>query len=247
MTDPKLAQKLQLKPGGTLLVLNAPAAVYTHITASLPNNAVVPEAPAPCDAVLLFAQNSDVLRNSATTAAAALKPGALFWIAYPKKSGSIKTDLSRDKGWDKVAKMGLEGVRQIALDSDWSALRFSPAASDDDGIAAQYAGKKAHLKPIYEKLLAAGLALGDDVSTNVRKGYVALHRGGQFALIKPSTQTRVDLALKLADAPQDERLRADSGVGSGSMTHAVALTAVDDVDDDVLAWLGLAYRQSSKR
>jgi len=54
-----------------------------------------------------------------------MDPSGLIWVAYPKKSSKkYKSDLSRDDFWDALKDLGLEPVRQIALDEDWSALRF---------------------------------------------------------------------------------------------------------------------------
>lgn len=49
----------------------------------------------------------------------------LLWFAYPKGSSKkYKCDFNRDTGWDVLGKAGYEPVRQIAIDEDWSALRF---------------------------------------------------------------------------------------------------------------------------
>ncbi len=56
----------------------------------------------------------------------ALKDEGLLWICYPKKSASIKTDLTRDDGWDALKKQGYEGVSLVSVDNTWSAFRFRP-------------------------------------------------------------------------------------------------------------------------
>lgn len=49
----------------------------------------------------------------------------LFWIAYPKKtSKNYKAEINRDSGWEALGALSYEPVRQIAIDKDWSALRF---------------------------------------------------------------------------------------------------------------------------
>jgi len=50
----------------------------------------------------------------------------VLWIAYPKKSSNkYKSDIHRDSvHWVALGEMGFEGVRQVAIDEDWSALRF---------------------------------------------------------------------------------------------------------------------------
>jgi hypothetical protein len=49
----------------------------------------------------------------------------MLWFAYPKKSSVNYTcDFSRDTGWEILGRHGFEGVRMVAIDQDWSALRF---------------------------------------------------------------------------------------------------------------------------
>lgn len=49
----------------------------------------------------------------------------LLWIAYPKKSSKrYKSEINRDHGWLSLGEQGYEGVRQIAINENWSALRF---------------------------------------------------------------------------------------------------------------------------
>lgn len=54
-----------------------------------------------------------------------LKGDAILWFAYPKASSKRYTcDFNRDSGWEPLGKAGWEGVRQVAINEDWSALRF---------------------------------------------------------------------------------------------------------------------------
>jgi hypothetical protein len=50
---------------------------------------------------------------------------ATLWFAYPKgTSKTIKSEVNRDKGWDSLTSAGFDTVRLVAIDADWSALRF---------------------------------------------------------------------------------------------------------------------------
>ncbi|MDG2523832.1 hypothetical protein P6166_00460 [Stenotrophomonas sp. HITSZ_GD] len=53
-------------------------------------------------------------------------PGdAVLWIAYPKQtSRRYRGEFNRDSGWDRAGQLGLEPVRMVAIDADWSALRL---------------------------------------------------------------------------------------------------------------------------
>ena len=54
-----------------------------------------------------------------------LKGDGIVWLAYPKgTSKKYKVEINRDNGWQSLGKHGYEGVRGVAIDEDWSALRF---------------------------------------------------------------------------------------------------------------------------
>jgi hypothetical protein len=113
-----LAEKLGFKPGVTGWMPHCPA----ELAAVLPLSANPPEMPP--DAILTFVErNGDV-----PPALAAVRPhterGKALWFAYPKKTGRIKTDITRDLGWEPLAAADLLPVAQIAPDDTWSALRF---------------------------------------------------------------------------------------------------------------------------
>ena len=113
--------------------------------------------------------------------------------------------------------------------------------TDEEIIAAQYAGAKAALRPIFEKVLACVRTLGDDVRIEPRQTYVAFARARQFALIQPSTKTRVDLGFVLPDVAPTGRLNASTNFGSGSINRRVALAAPAEVDAEIEGWLRQAY------
>lgn len=110
----------------------------------------------------------------------------------------------------------------------------------DDLLAAQYAGPKAALKPIYDKLVGMIEALGKDVELAPKKAYMSVRRSKQFALIQPSTATRLDLGLNLKGAAPKGRLEA-SGSFNAMCSHRVRLEKPADVDAEVKAWLKQAY------
>lgn len=51
----------------------------------------------------------------------------VFWVAYPKKSGNVKTNITRDKGWDILNQISYRKVSQVSINDNWSALRIKPA------------------------------------------------------------------------------------------------------------------------
>ncbi|MEZ0368170.1 MAG: hypothetical protein ACAI44_03675 [Candidatus Sericytochromatia bacterium] len=114
-----MSDKLKLRTGDSLLLLNAPTGFIPEFPYS--ND---PAARKAFDAVLLFVADQAELGRFAETAVSSLKPDGLLWVAYPKKTSKQSSDLNRDQGWDLLKAKGFEGVALVALDETWSALRL---------------------------------------------------------------------------------------------------------------------------
>ena len=113
-------------------------------------------------------------------------------------------------------------------------------STPEDLVTAQYAGAKAALRPIYERLVAVAATLGTDVELVPKKSGVSLRRSKQFALIEAPSAKRVQLGLQLRDEPTTDRLLA----GNAMCSHKVFLSTVEDVDDEILRWLRKAYERN---
>ncbi|NKC01208.1 MAG: DUF4287 domain-containing protein [Pseudomonadales bacterium] len=120
---------------------------------------------------------------------------------------------------------------------------LSAATGETDLMDAQYAGDKAKLLPVYQLIVQTAESFGKDVIVSPKKANVSLRRSTQFALIQPSTKTRVDLGIKLRDFPPEGRLEA-SGSFNSMVTHRVRLSQVSDIDQEVIDWLKQAYDQA---
>jgi hypothetical protein len=126
MTDNPLVKRLQLKPGQGALFLNAPEG-YIASLGPLPDGVALADgATGTLDFVQLFVRDSAELTTHAPAALAAIRLDGVLWIAYPKQSAKVKTDLTRDRGWEPITAAGLRPVTQIAIDETWSALRWRP-------------------------------------------------------------------------------------------------------------------------
>ncbi len=117
------------------------------------------------------------------------------------------------------------------------------SSNESDLIAAQYAGPKEPLRAIYDVLMTATVQLGKDVEISPKKAYVSLRRKKQFAIIQPSTRTRVDLGLNLKGVEPEGRLEL-SGSFNSMVSHRVRLSEAKDVDSAVKKWLKAAYDAS---
>jgi hypothetical protein len=109
-----LAKKLNLKDG-RLRVLGKPAGIDLGDV----------QVAAKADAVLVFVKMLSEVDAKVGPALAVAKQDGIAWIAYPK-AGQLGTDLNRDILWQHLLPQGVQGVRQVAIDATWSALRFRP-------------------------------------------------------------------------------------------------------------------------
>ncbi len=109
-------------------------------------------------------------------------------------------------------------------------------------VDAQYEGKKAALRPLYDTLIAAVTDFGDDMAIAPKRTYVSLRRKKQFALVQPGPG-RVDVGINLMGVEPDGRLEK-SGSFNAMCTHRVRVNSPDDVNDELLGWLRLAYEQA---
>jgi predicted transport protein len=125
-------------------------------------------------------------------------------------------------------------------------LKFREAdagsANAYDLITAQYANK-ASLKVIFDALQEKIIKLGDDVEVAPKKSAVSMRVKRQFALIQPSTKTRIDLGLKFNDKAHQGRLETSGPFGS-MCSHRVQLTSLEQLDDELMAWIKEAYEQA---
>jgi hypothetical protein len=76
------------------------------------------------DWALVFVRDAAAIEAAALPALGLYRRGGHLWFAYPKKTGAIRTDVSRDQGWEPITSRGLLPVTQVAIDDTWSALRF---------------------------------------------------------------------------------------------------------------------------
>jgi hypothetical protein len=123
-SEKTIAQKLLIRGGYTIAVLNL---AQPFLLGLIPDDVTVHyQLEGQYDLIVLFVHSIKELDAHAVAAIQAVKPGGLLWFAYPKKTGKIKTDITRDFGWETVEHAGWVGVTQIAIDDTWSALRFRP-------------------------------------------------------------------------------------------------------------------------
>jgi hypothetical protein len=118
-----LIQKLGLKEGQTLKPVGAPEG-YTDWIAPLPAGAVVDADAVLADLVHLFVADRTALERGTAAALAAVRPGGMLWVSWPKKASPLFRDLTEDGLREVLLPTGWVDVKVCAVSADWSGLKF---------------------------------------------------------------------------------------------------------------------------
>lgn len=123
---PNLFDKMNLKDQHEIVVLNAPASFEPELAALEGVNILRDAAKAKKIAFgLAFAVTQAELDRVSKVFASKAEGDAVLWFAYPKGSSKrYQCEFNRDSGWDVIRSAGFDSVRMVAIDEDWSALRF---------------------------------------------------------------------------------------------------------------------------
>jgi len=124
--DLALIKKLKLNVGEKSLILNAPEDYLLSAKESLGEN-LHTEVQGEYSFVQAFLFSKEDVDKFAPKAISASNDSTMLWLCYPKKSSKIKTDITRDQGWETLEELGFVGVSLISIDNTWSAMRFRKA------------------------------------------------------------------------------------------------------------------------
>ena len=128
----EIFKKLNLKDHKEILVLNSPDSFEPELHNLSLEGITIRRSLEEVQAVdfsLAFVVRQEELDQISTVVAQKVRGDAVIWFAYPKGSSKkYKCEFSRDTGWGVLGAAGFEPVRQVAIDEDWSALRFRRAA-----------------------------------------------------------------------------------------------------------------------
>ncbi len=123
MEENKVLKKLKLTGQDPVLIINAPEEfepVSKDIQAEIRTESV-----GKFSFIMVFVKSCEEAEKYLGSAVDSLDGDSLLWVAYPKKSSKkYKSDINRDWSWSPIAEKNYEPVTMIAIDDDWSALRF---------------------------------------------------------------------------------------------------------------------------
>lgn len=123
----ELLKKLNYKGNKRIAVINAEDLFMTEITKELDNIIVDREIDQRCpyEFIIVFVRSVAEVEDLAPVALHNLTADGTLWFCYPKKtSKKYTTGPERDRGWKSLNDAGFYGVRLVAIDDDWSAMRF---------------------------------------------------------------------------------------------------------------------------
>ena len=124
MPEISLLKKLRIGPDGQVLLLNATPEWQAFFKA---NQVKISKADQQAELILLFAPDKATLDKQMAQANKFVTTTSIIWVAFPKGSSKMQTDLTRDKGWESVPTIDWQFLNLISLDEKWSAFSFRRA------------------------------------------------------------------------------------------------------------------------
>jgi hypothetical protein len=122
-----LFKKLNLKDHPEILILNAPESFLPEMDLISATNKVIDtvDLQSGIRFAMVFVRTLKEIEDAIKSIEPKLSGDAILWFCYPKSSSKkYQCEFNRDTGWSFLGNYGFEGVRQVAIDEDWSALRF---------------------------------------------------------------------------------------------------------------------------
>jgi len=122
-----LFKKLNFKDHIQILVLNSPESFETELLEMISLTKIEKDVNEVKEIgfAIIFVNTQAQIDDYIDIVFPKLEGDAVLWFCYPKSSSKkYRCEFNRDTGWSSLGKYNLEGVRQVAIDEDWSALRF---------------------------------------------------------------------------------------------------------------------------
>ncbi len=125
-----LPQKLGIKGGSACAFLGAPEGFAATLGALPPDVEIRRTARGPLDVIVLFTTSRADLAKRFGAAAKQMAPAGGLWVAWPKKTSGVATDLTENVVREVGLAAGLVDVKVCAIDATWSGLRFVVRVKD---------------------------------------------------------------------------------------------------------------------
>lgn len=122
MSEKTTIEKMHLKPGRSLLLVNPPEG-YLESLGSLPPGCQLVTPPEKADVAQVFITSLEQLMTQLSLLESYIQPGGVMWLCYPKGTSGAKTDINRDIIWKQAQPFGWTPVSMFSIDTTWSAFR----------------------------------------------------------------------------------------------------------------------------
>ena len=163
-----ISDKLKIKPGFTLLTLNAPPEFKKGLH-GLPAGVKITEAGKDYNQVNWFVLNKAQMEKEMSRVMKLVKPEVIVWVYYPKVSSKMQTDLTRDKGWDCLLAEGdkLTWISLISFNDTWSVFGFRAKTEADKKKEAKLSAPREIFN--WVNLTTKEVKLPDDLANALKK------------------------------------------------------------------------------
>ncbi len=140
-----VAQKLRIKDGMTILMVNAPKD-FREAISPLPGEVYISATAKKFDQVHWFVLNKAQLDSEVKKIIRLVTGEVVCWVYYPKGTSKLQTDLTRDKGWDELLlHPQMQWINLISFNNTWSAFGFRLKTAAD---------KKKEVQPKVREILS---------------------------------------------------------------------------------------------
>ncbi len=136
-------EKLQYAEEKNLLIQGLPSSIEKQFSKlSFAKNMTPLLKSRKLDFALVFAVNENQLNGILNEVMPSLKDNTKFWVAHPKSTSKIVTDLNRDRSWCRLTDQGYSGMDSVELDHVWTATRFEKCCETERDSSAHTKGKR---------------------------------------------------------------------------------------------------------
>jgi predicted transport protein len=163
------------------------------------------------------------------------------WVTLVNASGIDPLDQNAVRRWLKAEHGMLQNSSYAIADAAAKAAGWVEPTLEQY-IDGQYAGAKAALRPIFDRLRTVIEGFGDDVTAEGRATYTPFVRRRQFVAVAAATRTRVDVGLRYTEPPASPLLTPANAPGQA--THKLSLSSADEISDEIVRLLRTAYEQN---
>ena len=144
MSQPSIVEKLRLSDEKNLLIQGLPSSIEKQfVKLSFAKNVTPLLKSRRIDWALIFAVNENQLTGILKDVLPAMNEGGKLWVAYPKTTSKIVSDLNREGSWTCRTCKGFGGVEEVALDHVWSAIWWKIGGPDEEELELEAAVSEA--------------------------------------------------------------------------------------------------------